>query len=289
MNGNLWETKIGAKIRLSRIFARDSKTVILAADHRQRGLQDGMRDLAELSRKVSLAMTYADALLSTKDPLRFLLVENEDLARKGIILSLNRTGLAGSVFETDDRCVVSPQHSLRLGADGVKLLLRISPDSRDTSSQLELCGRISEECDKLQIPLILEPLYSRKTSSGLTVDTSPDKIMYASIIAADFSVSAIKIPYPSAESRSRAKKSLSDVVSSTSCPILVLGGGRTDLDTVLQRAEDSMDVGARGVVVGRNIILNNRPDLVACTLRRIVHLGEDAETALRQAEAEVSS
>ncbi len=289
MSQNPWETKVGAKIRLGRIFRTDSRTVILAADHRQRGIQEGMRNTDELSRKVSSAMRYADALLSTKDPLRLLLLQDQQLIRKGIILSLNRTGLAGSVFETDDRMVLSPQHSLVLGADAVKLLVRIDPDSPQTSSQLEMCGRIAEECDKLQLPLIVEPLYCKRTSSGLVVDTSPDKILYASIIAADFSVAAIKVPYPSGRSRQQARRSFSDVVSSVSCPVLVLGGGKTDLKSLLERTEDSMNAGAKGLVIGRNVLLDSQPELVACALSRIVHHEEDSDAALRGAEEEVKS
>ena len=55
-------------------------------------------------------------------------------------LSINRTGLAGSVFELDDRLVASVPRAAADGWTGVKHMTRIDMDDPITASALELLG-----------------------------------------------------------------------------------------------------------------------------------------------------
>ena len=50
-----------------------------------------------------------------------------------------------------------------------------------------------------------------------------------------------------------------------------------------------MNAGAKGLVIGRNVLLDSQPELVACALSRIIHHEEDSDAALRGAEEEVKS
>jgi class I fructose-bisphosphate aldolase len=133
---------------------------------------------------------------------------------------------------------------------------------------------------------MLEPFYCRSQEGRLTIDLAPDKIRYAAIIAADFSVPLLKIPFPDGPSRSVRRKSFRDIVESVSSKVLVLGGKKGTTRELLTRAEDSMREGACGLVIGRNVLLDQNPGLVADALRRIVHEDESAEAALRNATSE---
>ncbi len=281
------QANLGILNRMSRIFRSDGRTLVIAADHRQRGIQEGLKDFHSLTSGLAAALGEADAVVTTKEPMAHLISTHPDLTRKmGLLLSLNRTGLRGSAFEMDDRLVTSPQTALRWGLDGVKFLLRIDPTSRETASQLETCGRISDICERLGLPLILEPLYCSKGDGELHVETSPEKIRYAAIIANDFSVQALKMPYPKGPSRSARRKSFRKIVASVNSRVLILGGKKAPLGELLTRAEDSISEGGSGVVVGRNILLSDNPALATSSLRRVVHEEEDAETALREARKE---
>jgi DhnA family fructose-bisphosphate aldolase class Ia len=270
--------------RLSRIFRDDGRTLMIAADHRQRGIQAGIQNFGNLTSVLLDALGHADALVTTKEPMAHLIAHHGSLLRgRGLLLSLNRTGLAGSSFELDDRLVARPATALRWGLDGAKHLLRIDPERPETSDQLELCGRVCEECERLEMPMVLEPLYCSSGKTGLRLETAPDKVRYATIIANDFSVSALKIPYPDSGSRSGDRKAFRDIVDSASAPVLVLGGAQVAAEDLLLRAEDAMGEGASGMVVGRNVLLDPHPGAMACALKFVIHEEMDGERAIREA------
>lgn len=282
-----WNQKLGMLNRLSRIFQEDDRALIIAADHRQRGIQDGLENFESLTGRISAALKHADAIVTTKEPLASLISLRPEARGRGLLLSLNRAGLGGSVFEVDDRPVNSPVIASRWGLDGAKFLLRIDPASPYTASQLETCGRICEECAELELPMIIEPLFCRKAAGKLAIDTSPEKVRYAAIIANDYSVPAIKIPYPKGSTRSKQRRDFRDIVSSVSSRVLILGGRRTRIEQLLAQAEDSVGEGGSGVVIGRNILLHGKPEMVASALRLIIHEDLDAENALRKAREDV--
>jgi len=282
-----WSQRLGMLMRLSRILREDGRAVIIAADHRQRGIQTGMDRFEVLCNNILSALRHADALVTTREPMASLISSHEEIRGKGLLLSLNRTGLSGSAFENDDRPVADPRTAVRWGLDGAKLLLRIDPSDPATDSQLETCGRICQTCEELDLPLILEPLYSRRVGGEIKVETTPEKVRYAAIIANDFHVPILKLPYPSAKTRAARRKTLREVVDAVSAKVMVLGGGKMPLKQFLSLAEDSMMEGASGLVVGRNVLLDRSPALVTCALKHIVHGGEDASTALEAARREV--
>jgi len=258
-----WSARKGIERRLSRMFGPDDRSLIIAADHRQRGLQAGMESFGGLLKSIFDVLSHVDSIVTTREPMGSLIHGYpHGTSGKGLLLSLNRTGLSGSVFEMDDRPVATPDLAARWGLDGAKLLV--------------------------QLPLIVEPLYCRSEGDGIRIDRSPDSVRYAAIIAADFGVPALKIPYPSGPSRAACRASLGDIVESVSSRVLVLGGEKTSLTDFLTRTEDAIAAGASGLVIGRNVLLDERPALVACALKHIVHGEEGAKEALELARAEVS-
>lgn len=282
-----WSQRAGLIHRLGRVFADDGRAFLIAADHRQRGIQEGMQDFQNFTSAIVQALRHADALVATKEPIRDLITSApREIRGKGMVLSLNRTGLSGSVFEWDDRCVTAITTAVRWGLEGAKFLVRIGPDKAETSAQLQLCGEICDRCEEWDMPLILEPLYCTEKGGRLAIDTSPDKVGYAAIVAGDFSVPAIKIPYPDGSSRSARAKSFRDVVGSVNSRVLVLGGARMPLTKLLEIAEDSLAEGGSGMVVGRNVLLDGRPGSVAGALVRVIHQSRGSKEAYAESTKE---
>ena len=100
--------------------------LVLAADHRARGVMTIERN-ADYLAALREALPHCDGILATVQPLT-------ELARTGAIrpdqrtyLSLNRTGLAGTAFELDDRLVASVARAAADGWTGIKLMTRIDP------------------------------------------------------------------------------------------------------------------------------------------------------------------
>ncbi len=284
-----WNHRKGMVRRLSRIFAPDGRGLIIAADHRQRGIQEGMENFGDFADRILSVIPYSDALVTTKEPLAHLITHHPAVtAGTGLLLSLNRTGLSGSSFELDDRPVVGPKTAVKWGLEGAKLLLRINPSREETNSQLSMCRNVCDECDRLDLPLIIEPLYCAPQGGSLKVDDSPQRIRYSAIIAADFGVPALKIPYPSGPDKKARQESFRDILGSVNSRVFVLGGRKSSLESFLAKVHEAIQAGASGLVIGRNVLLDDNPPLVACALRNIVHRDQDPKTALKGARSEVS-
>ena len=114
--------------------------LILAADHRGRGVMTVER-YADYLAALRAALPHADGILATAQPL-------DDLVRAGDVttaqhrtyLSINRTGLAGAVFELDDRLVASVARAAADGCTGVKLMTRIDLTDAHTARRARAAG-----------------------------------------------------------------------------------------------------------------------------------------------------
>ena len=81
-------------------------SLILAADHRARGVMT-IESYDDYVGALAGALPSCDGILATAQPLADLAEAGHLTAAHRTYLSLNRTGLAGSVFELDDRLVAS--------------------------------------------------------------------------------------------------------------------------------------------------------------------------------------
>jgi DhnA family fructose-bisphosphate aldolase class Ia len=62
-------------------------------------------------------------------------------------------------------------------------------------------------------------------------------------------------------------------------PVLVRGGGREDLKTVLGKSAALMAQGAKGMVYGRNIYQHDNPKAVVKALMAMIHHGASGDEA----------
>jgi class I fructose-bisphosphate aldolase len=274
---------IGITNRMSHLFAKDGKAMVLAIDHRQRGIQEGIDNFNGLISLIERLSPYLDAIMTTKEPLAQLIV-NGKLKDKGLVLSLNRTGLAGTAFEMDDRLVCTVETALRWGLDGVKLLINFNREDRFTNEQLTLLANIVEECERWSMPLMVEPLYMNLEDGRLVMDRSYEAIKWVSIITNDFRVPILKIPYVRCNSREEGIEKFKKIVDSVNAKVLLLGGPKRDnpLD-VLRDFEDGIKAGASGFVVGRNVFLSEKPEVMALAMKLILHEGYSSEEAYKEA------
>ena len=122
--------------------------VLIAADHPARGtlragrLMTAMADRASLLERlcVALARPGVDGVLGSADVLEDLLLLGA-LDGKVVIGSMNRGGLADTVFEIDDRFTGYDAPAVAsMGFDGGKMLLRIDPDDPATAAALQACA-----------------------------------------------------------------------------------------------------------------------------------------------------
>ncbi len=140
--------------------------MMIAADHPARaalGVGDrpfAMADRADLLDRLCLALSRpgVNGVLGTPDIIEDLLLLG---ALDGLVVfgSMNRGGIAGSVFELDDRFTAYDANSLNaMGAQGGKMLLRIDPHDPATVSTVESCGHAVSSLADSGLFAMIEPL-----------------------------------------------------------------------------------------------------------------------------------
>jgi len=281
-----------AEARIRRpILAPHGRLLILAADHPARMVtrvgSDSVRmgDRWELLSRILRVITTpgVDGLMATSDVLEEVLMLSH-LARrrrghgwlegKVMIGCMNRGGLAGTVFELDDRMTAFTADGLTgLKCDGAKLMFRIDPTDATSVRTLERCAREIDACHTRGITVFLEAMLVERTASGYRPRTDPESLIRIAGVASGVGTSSagtwLKLPYGPGYDR---------VAASTTLPILMLGGDvRDDPRAVLGEFAEGMAAGpnVRGALVGRNVSFAAREDprAMAAAVGAVVHHG----------------
>ena len=132
-------------------------SLILAADHRARAVLT-TENWAEFFGSLARALPFCDGILATAEPLTGLAAAGHVTALHRTYLSINRTGLAGSAFELDDRLVASVPRAAADGWTGIKHMTRIDLEDPVTASALELLGQVLEQSHDAGLEALIEPL-----------------------------------------------------------------------------------------------------------------------------------
>jgi hypothetical protein len=219
--------------------------LVLAADHRGRGVMTIERN-ADYLQALREALPYCDGILATVQPLT-------ELSRSGAIrpdqrtyLSVNRTGLAATAFELDDRLVASVGRAAE-----------------------ELLGRVLEDARASSLEALIEPVMWR----GGRMSRVTDDIVLAAVIAHDLGAPLLKVPVPDVPAGEARIEAVARVVASVGVPVLFLGGphDRGGRDRVLDETRDVMDGGGAGLAMGRAIFQEPSPAGMAKELAEVVH------------------
>jgi hypothetical protein len=209
------------------VIGADGKIVIVAADHPARGVlragQDGlaMADRADLLERLCAALGRpgVSGVLGTADVLEDLLLLGA-LDGKVVFGSMNRGGLAGTVFEIDDRFTGLDADAIaRMGFDGGKMLLRIAPDDPATAPTLQACADAVSGLAARRLVALVEPFISRRVEGRLRNDLSPEAMIRAVAVAAGLGATSaytwLKVPVVADMER---------VMAASTLPALLLGG-----------------------------------------------------------------
>ena len=248
--------------------------LILAADHRARGVIT-IEAYSSYLGALRSALAHCDGILASAQPLAHL--ARTTGAKQRTYLSLNRTGLAGSTFELDDRLVATVARAAALGYSGIKHMTRIDTADPLTAGALELLGRVLEDARVAGIEALVEAVTWREG----TMARDTDSIVYAAVIAHDMGAPVLKVPVPRVEPGAARVEAVARVVSCVGVPVLFLGGPRATRevgtapevirDAVLAEVRDVMIGGAAGLAIGRALIQDPDPGEMARQVADIVH------------------
>jgi DhnA family fructose-bisphosphate aldolase class Ia len=274
----------------------DGRLSILAADHPARRVTGvGANPLAMADRRDYLARVArvllsdkVDGVMATMDIIEDLLLLHEHLcAKKGrglldnklLIASLNRGGLAGASWEMDDPLTgATPATCAEWNLDGAKFLLRVCDGDPASLTTMRAAAAAITELNALSLPMFLEPLPALRGEKGYKVVKTADALAKIAGVASALGDSSrylwLKLPYCD---------NFETVVRATTLPILLLGGEATgDPAQFLREIASATSLGARGALVGRNVLYPGAEDpLVAAeAVSGIIHSGWTVDQAI---------
>ena len=254
----------GKILRFGNLIKNDGKTLIVTMDHGIVGITEGIKDISEIMDKVIKG--GADAVLL-----------NFGVAKKFADVISGRAGLViGIPFDPN-----YVRLAVKIGADAIKTSYfgEIPRDGFGTLSEgvVDKMAKISLEAEEWGIPYINELVPTETPGPTGKIIYDVERIRRAARIGAEVGGDIVKIPYVGPVSK------YIDVVRSCPVPVVVLGGPamNSPID-VLKMMKESMEAGAIGAAIGRNVWQHENPEKMTRALARIVHENASVEDAYKE-------
>jgi DhnA family fructose-bisphosphate aldolase class Ia len=166
--------------------------------------------------------------------------------------------------------------ALEMDAACVVVNLFLLPDEPELFRQcVANIARTRAACSHYGMPLMIEPLVMlpNDVRGGYQVDGDADKIVTLTRLAAEMGADIIKAD-PTAD-----PDEFHRVIEAARVPVLVRGGGKEELRTVLNKSAALLAQGARGLVYGRNVYQHDNPKAVVAALMAMIHRGVSGSEA----------
>lgn len=269
--------------RLNRLFnARSNRCFDVAVDHgffNEFGFLEGIEnldaaiDILIAAGPDAIQLTVGQAPLLQSRPGR----QKPSLVLRTDVANVYGRELPSVLFS---RMIASPvEQAVRLDATCVVVnLFRIPNEPGVTAQCIDNILAIKPECDRLGMPLMVEPLVfqANEKAGGYMVDGDPQKIIPLVRQAVELGADIIK-----ADPTDDVSIYHKVIAIAGRIPVLVRGGGRAPDEEILQRTEALIGQGAAGIVYGRNVIQHPNPGGMTKALMAIVHEGATAEAAAK--------
>jgi hypothetical protein len=248
-----------ARRRPTSLLGEHGRLMMIAADHPARnalGAGDrpmAMADRTDLLDRLCLALSRpgVNGVLGTPDIIEDLLLLGA-LDDKVVVGSMNRGGLAGSVFELDDRFTAYDAAAVAgMRYEGGKMLMRIDKDDPATARTIQSCGHAVSELAGRRLLAMVEPFLSSRVDGHVRNDLTADAMIRAMSVAAGLgSTSAytwLKVPIVPDMAR---------VMAATTLPSVILGGEVSDnQDAAFESWRTALALPTvKGLVVGRSLL-----------------------------------
>jgi hypothetical protein len=267
--------------RPTSLFNQHGKLMVIAADHPARGaLRAGSRALAmadrvELLDRLCLALSRpgVNGVLGTPDIVEDLLVLGA-LEGKVVLGSMNRGGLAGTVFEIDDRFTGYDAGSLAAaGFEGGKMLLRIDPDDPATVATVQACAQAVSALAEHRLIAMVEPFIAHRVDGRVRIDLTPEATIRAMTVAAGLGRTSaytwLKVP---------VVEDMERVMAATTLPAVLLGGEVSAAqDAAFESWRKALKLPTvQGLVIGRSLLYPPDDDVAAAVDTAVGLLQEGA-------------
>jgi tagatose 1,6-diphosphate aldolase len=262
---------LGKYYRLQKCSSTQGTLSVLAIDHRtslEKAIKEKYKEFGDYTSlpdfKTDIVMHVGGAadsiLLDPEIGGPKCIASNVLNRKKGLIISLEKSGYSGksSLRRNELLHGWDLEKTIRMGADAVKLLVYYNPTAKNTSETEQLISKVSESCDKYEIPFFLETLtYSLNPQfdripgnerSIIVIETA----QRLSQLGAD----VLKVEFPVdinlTSDRSFWADACRELTKVSQCPWILLSAS-VDFDTYVEQVTIACQQGCSGVAVGRAV------------------------------------
>lgn len=256
----------GKKNRLSKIVMEDGKALMLAIDH---GYFMGAAHGMEMPKiQIEKLIPHIDSLMLSPGILTSQIDSDFD---KGIVL---RASGGNTILENDidnEGLILTAKNAIKLNASAIAVSIFVgSQHSHQTILNLTDAINDASEYDLpvLGVTAVGKALKDKKEKRYLT---------HASRLAAELGADIVKTYYC---------EGFEEVVKKTTVPLIVAGGPKLDsYKDVLELCYNSIQCGAIGVDMGRNIWQSDYPEAITAGVAHIIHKNYSVKEALQLVES----
>ena len=272
----------GKQHRLYRILnPQDGRAVCVAADHGW--MSDFTPNVAELRRIVGQVVEGgADAILLSLGQAQRLghLLRGRDtpaLLIRADWMNMPRLGgsnVANAVPQQELRhlAVATAQDALDLGASAITIYLFLGFDDETEARNLETCAAFAQECRRIGLVCIIEPLAVGASVTGANI---VEVLTTGARMAVEVGADMLKIPFTGDVASFRR------LIEAAGVPVLALGGARSRQERdALELVAEALQAGGAGTVFGRNVTKAPDPAQMVRNLVAIVHHGQTVDEVL---------
>jgi fructose-bisphosphate aldolase, class I len=257
-------TTSSVEAKMSRMFGANGRIMVLPVDHGMAlGNVNGLDDPVELALEF-LKLDGVNGILSSLPVARRLGQAGMGGDRFRLVtVDSALQGADGRIWQV---AVTKAQDIADEGCDAVKALMAWEDDLSSRARTLSLVARLLEEGHQAGLPVLVEPVASGPIQ-GLDEGEIERRELEAARIALEAGADIIKMRVWSSEACHR-------FVSSCPVPVVALGGrlSGASLD-VVETIKIALDLGFRGIFVGRNIWQRPRQEGLGLmeTICEVVH------------------
>ena len=268
-----------ASIRLSRLFNK-GRCLDIAVDHGFFGEGSFLAGIEDMQAAVKTLVAAApDAIQLTIGQAR-LLQGIDQKNRPSLVLRTDVANVYGKQL---------PDHMFSISIDDpVLTAVRLDAaivvvnllDLPSRPEMREACIRnivaLRAQCDHYGMPLMVEPLVMKEVNGGgYASDGNLEKVVPLVRQAVELGADVIK-----ADPTDDPKDYVHVIKTAGRIPVLVRGGGRVADKELLERTFEVLQMGAAGIVYGRNIIQHATPAKMTRAVMAMLHEGANVDAAL---------
>ncbi|MFB6282835.1 MAG: 2-amino-3,7-dideoxy-D-threo-hept-6-ulosonate synthase [Halobacteria archaeon] len=264
---------IGKKLRLEKIRDQESGNFLtVPMDH---GVTIGpVKGLENIGRTINeIKEGGGDSILVQKGVVKHQ-VEHIP-SDMGVAVHINAATTVSP--DPNNKVVVgSVEEAVRHGADAVSAHINVGSETE--AHQFQDLGEIADDCDRFGMPLIAM-MYVR----GPDVDSNDEETLaHAARLGGELGADVIKTNYTGNPEKYR------QVIEGSHVPVIIAGGPKAETPLeVLEDIKEAIDVGARGVAIGRNIFQHDDVASMTRAVSEIVHKGKTVDESVEKAELEL--